>query len=93
MTAVATVRIPTPLRNLTQNQADIHVPGSTVGEVLRNLAERYPGMEGRLFDESGGVRRYINVFHNSEDIRALGELATPVAEGDRLTLLPAIAGG
>lgn len=90
---MATVRIPAPLRNLTQNQADIHVPGSTVGEVLRNLTERHPGMAGRLFDESGSVRRYINVFHNSEDIRSLGELATPVAEGDRITLLPAIAGG
>jgi sulfur-carrier protein len=64
-----------------------------VGEVLRNLDRDFPGIGTRLLDEGGAVRRYVNIFHNDEDIRFLQELATPVAETDRLTIIPAIAGG
>jgi sulfur-carrier protein len=87
------VRIPTPLRGFTRNQDEVHVPGATVGEVLRNLEQSYPGIGTRLFDDKGAVRRYINLFQNGEDIRSLQELATPVEDGDRITIVPAIAGG
>ncbi|HEX8819478.1 MAG TPA: MoaD/ThiS family protein [Archangium sp.] len=90
---MATIRIPTPLRSFTRNQDEVRISGATVGEVLRNLDKDFPGIGTRLLDESGAVRRYVNIFHNDEDIRFLRELATPVAETDRLTIIPAIAGG
>jgi len=90
---MATVRIPTPLRSYTQNKDEVTAPGATVGEVLRNLEKAFPGIGTRLMDDKGGVRRYVNIFHNDEDIRFLKELETPVADGDRLSIIPAIAGG
>jgi sulfur-carrier protein len=90
---VATVRIPTPLRAYTGDRAELTVPGATVGEVLRALALAHPGLGEKLLDERGSVRRYVNVFHNDEDIRFLQSLDTPVTAGDRITLIPAIAGG
>ncbi|MBX5480371.1 MAG: MoaD/ThiS family protein [Myxococcaceae bacterium] len=90
---MATIRIPTPLRSYTQNKDEVTAPGSTVGEVLQNLDKAYPGIGARLFDEKGAVRRYVNVFHNDEDIRFLQELATPVSDNDRISIIPAIAGG
>lgn len=90
---MATVRIPTPLRALTRNQAEVTASGATVREVLKALEARFPGLGARVLDERGAVRRYVNVFLNDEDIRALGELDTPVKESDHLTLIPAMAGG
>ncbi len=90
---MATVRIPTPLRSFTQNQQEVTAPGKTVGEVLRNLNSTFPGIGSRLMDEQGGVRRYVNIFHNDEDIRFLKELDTPVADEDKISIIPAIAGG
>ncbi len=90
---MATIRIPTPMRPLTRNQAEVTATGATVREVLKDLDARYPGIGARLFDERGAVRRYVNVFLNDEDIRALSELDTPVKDADRLTLIPAMAGG
>ena len=90
---MATVRIPTPLRSFTQNQQEVTAPGKTVGEVLRNLNTAFPGIGQRLMDERGGVRRYVNIFHNDEDIRFLKELETPVADTDKISIIPAIAGG
>ncbi len=90
---MATVRIPTPLRSFTQNQQEVTAPGKTVGEVLRNLNSAFPGIGARLMDERGGVRRYVNIFHNDEDIRFLKELETPVADTDQISIIPAIAGG
>ncbi|MDY7230447.1 ubiquitin-like small modifier protein 1 [Hyalangium rubrum] len=90
---MAHVRIPTPLRGYTQNQSEVSAQGATVGEVLQDLERRYPGIGPRLLDDKGSVRRYVNIFHNEEDIRFLQELSTPVKEGDRITLIPAIAGG
>jgi molybdopterin converting factor small subunit len=90
---MATVKIPTPLRSFTQNQAEVRAGGHTVGEVLRDLDKSFPGLGAKLLDEHGGLRRYINVFHNDEDIRALQELETPVADSDRIIIMPAIAGG
>jgi MoaD family protein len=90
---MATVRIPTPLRSFTQNQQEVTAPGKTVGEVLRNLNATFPGIGQRLMDERGGVRRYVNIFYNDEDIRFLKELETPVADTDQISIIPAIAGG
>ena len=90
---MATVRIPTSLRSFSRNKDEVRAEGATVGEVLRNLEKSCPGIGARLFDEKGTVRRYVNIFHNDEDIRFLKELETPVAEADRLTIIPAIAGG
>jgi molybdopterin synthase sulfur carrier subunit len=87
------VRIPTTLRSYTRNQEEVTAAGGTVGEVLRELEKRFPGLGPRLFDDKGTVRRYVNIFHNDEDIRFLQELATPVSDADRITIIPAIAGG
>ena len=88
-----TIRIPTPLRSYTQNQAEVKVAGVTVGEMLKGLDKACPGIGTRLFDDKGGLKRYVNVFHNDEDIRFLKNLETPVTEADTLSIIPAIAGG
>jgi molybdopterin converting factor small subunit len=90
---MAKVRIPTTLRSYTRNQDEVTAAGVNVGEVLRELEKRFPGLGPRLFDEKGAVRRYVNIFHNEEDIRFLQELETPVSDADRITIIPAIAGG
>ncbi len=90
---MATIRIPTPLRTYTQNKEEVPAEGTNVGEVLRNLDKSFPGIGGRLLDEKGGVRRYVNVFLNDEDIRFLQELQTPVGPTDKISIIPAIAGG
>lgn len=88
-----TVRIPTPLRKLTANQADVQAEGETIASVLGNLEAAYPGIRERLCDESGNIRRFINIYVNEEDIRFLDGTATRVKEGDRVSIVPAIAGG
>ena len=90
---MATIRIPTPLRSYTQNKGEVKVQGKTVGEALKALEVAAPGIGARLFDEKGGLRRYVNIFHNDEDVRFLQELDTPVADSDTLSIIPAIAGG
>ena len=90
---MAVVRIPTPLRGYTQNLAEVQVAGGTVREVLAALGQQFPGLKPRLLDDAGAVRRYVNIFHNDEDIRFLQALDTRVGEGDRLSIIPAIAGG
>jgi molybdopterin synthase sulfur carrier subunit len=87
------VRIPTPLKKLTGEQDIIKAKGSTVGEVIQWLTETYPGLKERLQDEQGGVRRFINIYVNNEDIRFIQHLATPLKDGDQLSIIPAIAGG
>lgn len=87
------VRIPTALRTLTGGAAQVSVDGSTVGEVLKSLDAAHPGMGERLFDEAGNLRRFVNVFVAEEDIRFLDSLSTPVAEGQVVSIIPAVAGG
>jgi sulfur-carrier protein len=87
------IRIPTPLRKLTVEADVVAVEGTTVAELLIQLDRAYPGIGERICDENGNVRRFINVFVNGEDIRFLQERATPVADGDEVSILPAIAGG
>jgi molybdopterin synthase sulfur carrier subunit len=88
-----TVRIPTALRTLTGGSSEVSVDGSTVGEVLKSLDAAHPGIGERLFDESGALRRFVNVFVAEEDIRFLDNLNTPVTPGQAVSIVPAVAGG
>jgi molybdopterin synthase sulfur carrier subunit len=88
-----TVRIPTQLRTLTGGAGELALSGSTVGEVLKALDSAHPGMADRLFDESGQLRRFVNVFVDDEDVRFLDGLATPVGDGQTVSIVPAVAGG
>lgn len=87
------VRIPAPLRKLTNEQELVTAEGATIGDVLDNLNTSFPGLFERICDDSGNVRRFVNIFVNDEDIRFLQEKATPVKEGDEISIVPAIAGG
>jgi MoaD family protein len=87
------IRIPTPLRTYTKNQEEVEVKGTTVGEALADLERNCPGIGERLLDDKGAVRRYVNIFCNDEDIRYLEGLKTAIKDGDRIALVPAIAGG
>jgi molybdopterin synthase sulfur carrier subunit len=87
------VRIPTQLRTLTGGSGEVTVEGSTVGEALKALDSSYVGFADRLFDESGELRRFVNVFLVDEDVRFLEGLATPVSDGETLSIVPAVAGG
>ena len=88
-----TIRIPTQLRTLTGGAGQAEVEGSTVGEALKALDAAHPGMSDRLFDANGELRRFVNVFLAEEDVRFLEGLATPVAAGQTLSIVPAVAGG
>jgi len=90
---MATVRIPTPLRKLTNGQEEVKAEGATIGAVLADLEKNFPGIKERLCDESGQVRRFVNIFANEEDIRFLANLETPVKDSDEISIVPAIAGG
>lgn len=86
------VRIPTILRGYTGGAKSVEGSGSTLAELIANLDGRYDGLGDRLLDDSG-LRRFINVYLNDEDVRFIGGLAAPVADGDTVTVLPAVAGG
>jgi molybdopterin converting factor small subunit len=86
------VRIPTPLRPHAGGLDRLEAAGSTVGEILNQLAEQHPALGERLFD-GDELRRFVNVYVNNEDIRYLEDLATPVAASDEVSIIPAVAGG
>jgi sulfur-carrier protein len=88
-----TVRIPTQLRTLTGGASEVSVAGGTVAEVLEQLDSGHPGFGERIFDENASLRRFVNVFVADEDIRFLQNLDTPVAEGQVVSIVPAVAGG
>ncbi len=87
------IRIPTPLQKLTQNQGEVEVVGKSVKEALADLEKKYPGIHERIYDDKGGLRRFINFYVNEEDIRFLKGETTSLKEGDELSIVPAIAGG
>ena len=87
------VLIPTPLRKLTNDLEVVSAAGTNIGELLDNLDKAFPGLKERICDETGNVRRFVNIFVNDEDIRFLEEKATPVKESDEISIVPAIAGG
>ncbi len=88
-----TVRIPTQLRELSGGASEASLEGSTVAEILKALEIAHPGFGERLYDDNGGLRRFVNVFVADEDIRFLDGLATPVADGQTVSIIPAVAGG
>lgn len=88
-----TIRIPTQLRTLTGGAGEVHVEGATVGEALSALSAAHAGFHERLFDDDGGLRRFVNVFVADEDVRFLDGLATPVSAGQTISVVPAVAGG
>lgn len=87
------VRIPTPLRKLTNNEDLVEIEPGTIGSAITELQSRYPGIQERLVDEEGNVRRFVNVYVNEEDIRFLQHKDTPLKDGDEVSIIPAIAGG
>jgi len=87
------VRIPTPLRKLTNEIEVVQTAGSNVGEVLEHLDKAFPGLKERICDDAGNVRRFVNIFVNDEDIRFMDDKSTPVKETDEISIVPAIAGG
>ena len=89
----AKVRIPAPLRKLTNDQAVVEVAGQTIQDLLASLEKQYPGLKERICDESGQIRRFVNIFVNGEDIRFKQGPATVVADGAEVSIIPAIAGG
>ena len=90
---MASIRIPTPLRKLTNELEVVQTSGANIGEILDNLDKAFPGLNDRICDEQGNVRRFVNIFVNDEDIRFLEDKATAVKDTDEISIVPAIAGG
>ena len=88
-----TVRVPTPLRRLTDGQGEVEVDAGTVREAIDRLEEQYPGFKERLLDEKGELRKFVNLYINDEDVRFLKGADTELKDGDVLSIVPAIAGG
>jgi len=87
------VRIPTQLRSLTSGDPEVSTSGGDIGEVIASLEASYPGIKERLLDDSGAIRRFVNLYLNDEDVRFLQGVETPVPEGATLSIIPAVAGG
>ena len=87
------VRIPTPLRSLTKGNAEVQAKGHTVEGLVEDLERQFPGLKDRLMDESGELRRFINIYVNEEDIRFMDGKKTALKNSDVVSIVPAIAGG
>ena len=87
------VRVPTPLRKFTQGAVEVSAQGNNVKALVEDLEKSYPGIKERICDETGKVRRFVNVYVNGDDIRFLQNLDTALKEGDNIAIVPAIAGG
>jgi molybdopterin synthase sulfur carrier subunit len=87
------VRIPTPLRGATDGEAELSSSASTVLGLIEDLEQRYPAIRGRLRDDSGELRRFVNLYVNGEDVRFRDGLSTNLQSGDELSIVPAVAGG
>ena len=88
-----TVRIPTTMRPISGGAAQVSVEGATLADVLAGLETAHPGFRDRLFDESGSLRKFVNVFVADDDVRYLEGLATVVPDGETVSIIPAVAGG
>ena len=87
------VRIPTPLRKLTAEKAEVESAGGTIREVVDDLERQFPGFKERMCDENGELRRFVNVYVGEEDIRFLNGLDTEIPSGELVSIIPAVAGG
>ena len=89
----ATVKIPTPLRKLTNNETSVDAVGKTIEQIVESLDSAYPGMRERLIDDNGDLRHFVNIYLNGEDIRYIDGLKSHVSDKDELSIVPAVAGG
>ena len=87
------VLIPTPLQKFTADEASVELEATSVDALIEAMDGRYPGLKSRLCDENGKLRRFLNVYVNSEDIRFLDHQATALKDGDEVSIVPAVAGG
>ena len=87
------VRIPTILRTYTSGESEVSASGATLSEVLDDLDGRFAGIKGRIVDESGELRRFVNVYVGNDDVRFLDHLSTPTPDGAQISVIPAVAGG
>ena len=87
------VRIPTPLRRMTNGEAKVELESSNVAELVEKLDSSYPGFKDRLVDENGELRYFVNIYLNGEDVRFLQGLDTSTNSGDEISIVPAVAGG
>lgn len=87
------VRVPTPLRKLTEGADEVNAQGNTVRVLVEDLEKQFPGIKERICDDTGKIRRFVNVYVNGDDIRFLQNLETALKEGDSISIVPAIAGG
>ena len=88
-----TVRIPGPLRRITEGADKVEMEGEDLAGLITSLEAHYPGMQERLLDENGELRYFVNLYLNNEDVRFLDGLKTPVKSGDEVSIVPAVAGG
>ena len=88
-----TVRIPTPLRKITANQDTVSARGDDLAALIADLESNFPGMQARILDPDGEIRRFVNLFLNGEDVRFLDGLRTAITAGDEVSIVPAVAGG
>ena len=89
----ASVRIPTILRSYTDGQNEVSADGGTLSELLDSLESNHPGIKGRIVDDTGALRRFVNVYVGDEDVRFVGGLDAEVADGAKVSIIPAVAGG
>lgn len=89
----ATVRIPTILRSYTGGAGEVTAEGSDLTAILESLEASHPGLRARIVDESGALRRFVNVYVGDDDVRFVGGLEAPVADGAKISIIPAVAGG
>jgi sulfur-carrier protein len=87
------VRIPQPLRSLTGEKTSVEATGTSLNELIGDLETNYPGVKERILDESGQIRRFVNVYINGDDVRFAEGLQSPLKDGDEVSIVPAVAGG
>jgi len=90
---MTTLRIPTPLRPYAKGQSEVNVQGATVGKALDDLVAQFPDLKKHLFSETDELRPFVNLFLGDEDVRHLQGMDTPLEDGDKLMIIPSIAGG
>jgi|TARA_B100000959_G_scaffold213281_1_gene224392 molybdopterin synthase sulfur carrier subunit len=90
---MATVKIPTPLRRLTNEKDEVLTSAKNVAEMISDLEKQFPGMQERLCDGDGAIRKFVNIYINEEDIRFLSGPETEINDNDTVSIIPAIAGG
>ena len=90
---IVRVRVPTPLRKFTKGADEVTAQGNTIRALVEDLERQFPGIRERICDETGKIRRFVNVYVNGDDIRFLQNMETAVKEGDNISIVPAIAGG